>query len=76
MLEKFLGKILVEKLRATLLLEAYFNALHKINFNSRMLLVLESKNLIPSEIKGGRKSPSVLHIAVNKKVNYRCFKPD
>lgn len=53
-LEKSLGKILVEKLRAMLLLEADFNALHKIIFNGRILPTLETNNMIPSEIIGGR----------------------
>ena len=68
MLEKSPGKILVEKLRATLLLEADFNALHKIVFNGRILPTLEKNNMIPSEIIGGRKSQSALHVALNKKL--------
>ena len=68
MLEKSPGKILVSKLRAILLLEADFNALHKIIFNGRILPTLESKSLIPSEIMGGRKSQSSLYIALNKKL--------
>ena len=67
-LEKFLGKILVEKLRAMLLLEADFNALHKIIFNGRILPTLERNNIIPSEIIGGGKSQSAPHVALNKKL--------
>ena len=67
-LEKFLGKILVEKLRAMLLLEADFNALHKIIFNGRILPTLERNNVIPSEIIGERKSQSAIHDALNKKL--------
>ena len=68
MLEKFLRKILVSKLRTILLLEADFNALHKIIFNGRILLVLEKNNLIPAEILGGRWSQSAIHVALNKKL--------
>ena len=56
MLKKAPGKILVSKLRAILLLEADFDALHKIIFNCRILLALEKENLIPKEITGGRRS--------------------
>ena len=56
MLEKSLGKILVLKLWAILLLEADFNALHKIIFNGRILPALEKNNLIPVEILRGRQS--------------------
>ena len=68
MLEKSLGKILVEKLRAILLLKANFNALHKIIFNGRILPTLERNNIIPSEIIGGGKSQSAPHVALNKKL--------
>ena len=54
MLEKLPGKILVSKLRVILLLEADFNALHKIIFNGRILPALEKEGLIPQEIMGGR----------------------
>ena len=62
------GKILVSKLRAILLLEAGFNALYKIIFNCRILPALEREDLIPSEIMGGRRSQSTLHVALNKKL--------
>ena len=55
-LEKAPGKILVLKLRAILLLEANFNALCKVIFNRRILLTLESKNLILAEVIGSRRS--------------------
>ena len=67
MLEKSPGKILVEKLQAILLLEADFNVLYKIIFNGRILPTLERNNIIPSEIIGGRRSQSTLHVALNKK---------
>ena len=68
MLEKSPRKILVLKLRAILLLEADFNALHKIIFNGRILPVLEKDDLIPLDILGGRRSQSTLHIVLNKKL--------
>ena len=43
MLEKALGKININKLRVIPFLEADFNALYKIIFNSRLLPLLESK---------------------------------
>ena len=66
MLEKVLGKILVSKLRAILLLETGFNTLHKIYFNRRVLPALERHNLMPTEILGGRESHSTLHVALEK----------
>ena len=68
MLEKALGKILVSKSRAILLLEADFNALHKIIFNGRILPTLENNNLIPAEVLGSRRSQSTIHIVLNKKL--------
>lgn len=56
----------MSKLRAILLLEDDFNILHKIIFKSRILLDLESKNLIPAEVIGGRRSQSAIHAALNK----------
>ena len=68
MLEKSPCKILVSKMRAIILFEAYFNDLYKIIFNQRILLALEKYNLIPMEIVDGRKSPDVIHVAINKKL--------
>ena len=53
MLEKSPGSINVQKLRAILLLEADFNAIHKIIFNRRVMPRLEVHNDIPCEITGG-----------------------
>ena len=55
MLEKAPGNIDINKLRAILLLEADFNAVYKIIFNSRMILRLEKANIIPNEIIGSRR---------------------
>ena len=44
MLEKLPGNINVSKLRAILLLEADFNALNKILFNTRVMLLMEIKD--------------------------------
>ena len=51
-----------------MLLEADFNALHKIIFNGRILLALEKNDLILVEILGGRQSQSAIHVALNKKL--------
>ena len=56
MLEKSPGNLIVEKLRALLLLKADFNGLHKINFNGRLMPCLEDTSSIPQEIIGGRRS--------------------
>ena len=68
MLEKSKGYINVEKLRAILLLEADFNALNKIVFNTKLMPSLERTNSIPYEIIGGRRGQSLIHIALNKKL--------
>lgn len=68
MLEKVAGDINVQKLRAILLLEADFNALHKIMFNNRLTPKLEESGMIPIEIIGGRRSQAATHLALNKKL--------
>ena len=68
MLEKIAGNINVQKLRAILLLEADFNALHKIIFNNRLMPKLEESGTIPVEIIGGRRSQAATHLALNKKL--------
>ena len=50
MLEKAPSNFLVEKLRALLLLEADFNALHNINFNGRLMSSLETSSVMPQKI--------------------------
>ena len=55
MLEREKGNINVEKLRAILLLEADFNRLNKINYNSRVIPVLEKRGDILFEVIGGRR---------------------
>ena len=67
-LEKKPNKIVVSKLRAILLLEADFNVVNKIIFNTRLILQIEDRNKIPREIVGGCYSQSAIHIAVNKKL--------
>lgn len=68
MLEKVDGNINVQKLRAILLLEADFNAMHKIIFNNRLMPRIEADNAIPMEIIGGRRSQAATHLALNKKL--------
>ena len=58
----------ISKLRVILLLEVDFNALHKIIFSSRILSALERDNLILSEVLGGHRSQSTIHVALNKKL--------
>ena len=55
MLEKQENNILAKKLRANLLIEADFNTLNKIIFNTQLIPTLEVKQLIPKEIIGGRR---------------------
>ena len=46
-LKKSPGNMNIQKLKAILLLEANFNALHKIIFNNRSITALEVKDVIP-----------------------------
>jgi hypothetical protein len=50
MLEKTLGVTLVSKLQAILLIEADFNALHKIMYGVRMMKNVHDHRLMPEEI--------------------------
>ena len=68
MLEKSPGNLIVEKLRALLLLEADFNGLHKINFNGRLMPYLEVTSSMPQEIIGDRRSQAATHLALSKKL--------
>ena len=54
MLDKVIGNIDIQKLRDILLLEADFNALHKIVFNNRLIPKLEETETIPMKIIRGR----------------------
>ena len=65
-LEKTSGKIDVKKLRDILLLEEEFNSLHKIIFNTRVILQLESDHLKPQEIIGSRTSQYDIKLDVRK----------
>ena len=68
MLEKAPANIDVKKLRAILLLEADFNAVHKIIFNRKIMLRLKDVNIIPNEIINGRRIQAVTHLALSKKL--------
>ena len=67
MLEKAPGNFLVGNLHAVLLLEADFNALHKINFNGRLIPSLEISSATTQEIIGGRRSQASVHLDLSKK---------
>ena len=56
MLEKSPGNTNVSKLRAILLLEADFNALNKILFNTKVMPMMEIKDQIPQDVVSGRRS--------------------
>ena len=60
MLEKAPGEIYINKLYAILLLKADFNALHKIIFNSRVLLSLEARDQVLREIIEEKLSQSAI----------------
>ena len=68
MLEKKPGVIKVTILRAILLLEADFNGVNKILFNTRLIPSMEQAHIIPKEIIGGRRAQSAIQLAVNKKL--------
>ena len=50
------------------LLETDFNALDKTDFNSRMILTLEQKSVIPCEIIDRRQTQSAIYLVLNKKL--------
>ena len=56
MLEKLTGNANAQNLRAMLLLEANFNALHEIIFNDRPILNLEVTGAMLIEVIGWRRS--------------------
>ena len=56
MLEKSLGNINVEKLRAILLLEANFNILYEIIFNNIFMSKLEIDKVISQKTVDSRRS--------------------
>ena len=56
MLETLTDNVNIQKLRATLLLEADFNALHKIIFNNKLIPNLEVMEDMLIEVIGGRRS--------------------
>ena len=56
MLEKKPGVIKVTILRAILLLEADFNGVNKILFNTRLISLMEQAHVILKEIIGGRRA--------------------
>ena len=58
----------VSKLRAILFLEADYNAMNKISFNTRLIPSLEEYNMIPRKIMGGRKGMLAIQVAINKKL--------
>ena len=68
MFEKVSGNCTVERISALLLLQACFNFLRKINFNSRLTPSLESSHAIPQDTIGGRRSQEANHLDLGKKI--------
>ena len=62
------SNFLPEKLCALTLLEVDFKALHKINFNDRLIPFLEDLSKIPQEIIGEKISQADTHLALSKKL--------
>ena len=60
--------ISVIKLRTILLLEADFNTINKIIFNTRFILTLETQDIILKEFIRGRCRQSAICVAINKKL--------
>ena len=58
----------MSKLREILLLKANFNTLNKLVFNSKLMLFLEDKEVIPYKIIGERRGYLAIYIALNKKL--------
>ena len=65
-LEKLISNVGIQKLRATLLLEADFNTLHKIMFNNRLIPTLEVGKAMLIEVKGRRRSKAATHLVLSK----------
>ena len=61
-LEKATDNVNVHKLRDIPLLEADFNAMHKIIFSNRLIPELEAADDIPPEAVGGRRSQAATHL--------------
>ena len=68
MLEKAPRKVNTSKLHVILLLLVDFNTLHKIVFNTRILLSFKRDMLIPDKVIGSRHRQSTLQVAINKKI--------
>lgn len=64
MLEKLPGVINVEKLRAILLMEAYFNFANKICFGRRLKLKTGAHNIIPQDLFESREDHSSIEVAL------------
>ena len=67
-LKEVSGNIQVLKLRVILLLEANFNTLNKIIFNTRVMPMLEKTKVILHKIIREYRGYISLYIAVNKKL--------
>ena len=68
MLETSPGNFILEILYALLMLEDFFNALDKINFNSKLMPALEALSSTPQEIIGMIRSQATTHLALSKKL--------
>ena len=68
MLKKKQGKISISKLRIIILLEADFNVISEIAFNTRLIFILVANDIIPREIIGRRRGMLAIHIVLNKKL--------
>jgi hypothetical protein len=66
MLEKVEGVIVVDKLRAILLLEADFNFSNGLIFSKRMMHQAETQQWIPDECYGSRKNCEAIEVALNR----------
>ena len=63
-----MDNVSAQKLWAILVLEADFNALHKIMFNNRLILTLEEMEAMPMEAIGRRRLQAATHLALNRKL--------
>ena len=69
MFKKLTDSMNAQKIRAILLLEATFNAMHEITFNNRLILSIEAVNAILIEVIGGRRSQAATYLALDEKTN-------
>ena len=74
MLEKIKGNIIVDKLRAILLMEADFNFINKLMFGHRLIRNCTDHKRLPQELYGGLANRSAQEVAINRRLVLDTFR--